>query len=581
MLWGRALTPGIRGNCVLVPEQQRPTASLSADPSTHSTGRWSAAWVPAVLIALGVGLELAYLLLWPVGYRLTHGGQYTYDYLVQFEPLWLKFYDFLQWWDEAFPGVYSSLEVNVNLLLAAFAALFGLYFIAATLAYRARMGQGALVLTLGFAFLFQVTLFFMPGLFTTDMFSYAMYGHISGVYQLNPYIYLPGYFPNNELLDWIHPIWHFAPSVYGPLWTNLSAVLSWYVQDWPLVDRVLAYKALINVVHLVNLGLAWQLLGHLQPKTRQAGLLLFAWNPLLLFEFAGNGHNDALMITFLLLAVLLYLRRLPAWGMLSLVLSMWVKYTTALVAVLYLVIWLRELGSWRKQLGAALLTVSAILAIGLVLYGPWLDGLEIFQPIVEWSNGPMFANHPQEAIARLLLEQGVIQTTYSYAYYPDYALQEALEFPKLITKFLFALYVLYELWRARARGDLVPAAARIFLVFLLGVHTWVLSWYFAWPVALAMLLGLGRPLTHVALGMGYTILVFSYYHQYWNLHMTPERLVLYLLPVLAPLVGVGLRRALSARFVGAGAEPRMDPAGERPHSVLDMRPPAGVEENAA
>jgi hypothetical protein len=96
-----------------------------------------------------------------------------------------------------------------------------------------------------------------------------------------------------------------------------------------------------------------------------------------------------------------------------------------------------------------------------------------------------------------------------------------------------------------------------------------------------MLLGLGRPLTHVALGMGYTILVFSYYHQYWNLHMTPERLVLYLLPVLAPLVGVGLRRALSARFVGAGAEPRMDPAGERPHSVLDMRPPAGVEENAA
>ena len=32
---------------------------------------------------------------------------------------------------------------------------------------------------------------------TTDIFSYVMYGHISAVYDLNPYIFPPNYFPNN------------------------------------------------------------------------------------------------------------------------------------------------------------------------------------------------------------------------------------------------------------------------------------------------------------------------------------------------------------------------------------------------
>ena len=37
-------------------------------------------------------------------------------------------------------------------------------------------------------------------------------------------------------------------------------------------------------------------------------MLLFAWNPLVLFEVAGNGHNDAVVIMFVLAGVFFFVR---------------------------------------------------------------------------------------------------------------------------------------------------------------------------------------------------------------------------------------------------------------------------------
>src|SRR5919201_4611261 len=112
---------------------------------------------------------------------------------------------------------------------------------------------GAVVLVVFFEVVSQVLLFVTPGLYTTDIFSYVMYGQISAIYNLNPYIYPPNYFPGNELLNWIHPIWHDQPSVYGPLWTDLAWVFARVIQPLELYQQVLAYKILMNVVQLINL----------------------------------------------------------------------------------------------------------------------------------------------------------------------------------------------------------------------------------------------------------------------------------------------------------------------------------------
>ena len=94
--------------------------------------------------------------------------------------------------------------------------------------WASRPCAARVLVVVAFEVVFQVTLFLTPGLFTTDIFSYVMYGHISAIYNLNPYIYPPNYFPNNPLLNgnWIHPIWWDQPSVYGPLWTDIGWLMA-------------------------------------------------------------------------------------------------------------------------------------------------------------------------------------------------------------------------------------------------------------------------------------------------------------------------------------------------------------------
>ena len=65
-----------------------------------------------------------------------------------------------------------------------------------------------------------------PGIVTTDVFSYVMYGRIAGLYGGNPFVQGPSQFEAGPLIDWIAPMWRSTPSVYGPLWIDLSWVLA-------------------------------------------------------------------------------------------------------------------------------------------------------------------------------------------------------------------------------------------------------------------------------------------------------------------------------------------------------------------
>ena len=121
--------------------------------------------------------------------------------------------------------------------------------------------RGALLVVVLFEAVYQVTLFVTPGLFTTDIFSYVMYGHISAFYNLNPYIYPPNYFPGNPMLDWIHPIWHDQPTVYGPLWTDIDAAVTGLLASGDMVQLAFAYKVLGLVSHLVIAYLIWWIAG--------------------------------------------------------------------------------------------------------------------------------------------------------------------------------------------------------------------------------------------------------------------------------------------------------------------------------
>jgi hypothetical protein len=362
----------------------------------------------------------------------------------------------------------------------------------------------------------------MPGLLTTDPFSYVMYGRISFIYRLNPYLAPPGAFPNDPLLGWIHPTWVMQPSVYGPLWTDLGWLMAKLGASLDLVDQVFSYKLLMNAAQLANLALAWLLLGRILPTQRLTAFALFAWNPLVLFELSGNAHNDALMLTVLLLGLVpltIHARHGFAWSALVVWLSALVKFTSGVVAVFLVVAWLRGLPV-RRRVPALAGFAIACGVVSLVVSWRWLAWPDALRPLLEAASGSVYGNSLVDLLKTLL----------------------GGWWAKLLTRVTFLGYLAWEVrqvWRAADRGAeasieaVLEASVRALLGLLVLVLTWVLTWYFTWPLALAIFLGWRTTLTRVVVACSLTALPFIYLKHYWGDAMPDALALVYLLPLVA------------------------------------------------
>jgi hypothetical protein len=128
------------------------------------------------------------------------------------------------------------------------------------------------------------------------------YGEVAGRFGGSPYVQVPDDFPTLPVYLLINPLWRDAPSVYGPAWIAISSVVG---ATWgsDVLAQVLAYRLIADAGHWATLAALWWALRRLRPGAEPLGLALYAWNPLVVFEFAANGHNDGLLILFLLLAM--------------------------------------------------------------------------------------------------------------------------------------------------------------------------------------------------------------------------------------------------------------------------------------
>jgi hypothetical protein len=538
-----------------------------------------------LLVCAGIVVQVGWIIVWTLSYRLTHGNNFTYTFLETQPVVWEKLQDLLLLANVLAPGLEQTgflgpvnRDVIVNALVLAF-IVTGVGYLGGIMLIDLGISavRGALLIVVLFEAVYQVTLFLMPGTYTTDIFSYVMYGHISAVYDLNPYIFPPDYFPNNPLVDpnWIHPIWWDQPSVYGPLWTGIGWVMACLATPFDglietlddgtvlqvgLMDQVFAYKLLMNAVQVINLALVWWLLGRVmqgKPRARLAAFVLFAWNPLMLFDAAGNAHNDALMVTLMLLGIAPLVARpqMPTnfgWllGTFFVGMSTLIKYTTGLVALFFIVPWARRLPNWSARIrwigGAGALTV----AVTAVLYIPWFDFPRAFQPLLVAAGGKtwMYTNWAPDLLAMAysdrVLDPGGLD--------PDAAHEQARFLVKAVMRGVFLVYLGWELvrlWRIAGHRErslvepILEASARAFVVLILLVLTWVLEWYWMWPLALVTLLGWRSMLTKVVVGYTLTSLPIFYVHHYWSTNMPSELVLAYALPPLAlPLVAWAIRR---------------------------------------
>ena len=151
-----------------------------------------------------------------------------------------------------------------------------------------------------------------PQLLSTDLYRYVWDGKVQ-VAGLNPYLYLPVAPELQHLRDdgtGVEPIYpninraDYAPTIYPPVAQAIFAVVA---RVWPTIWGIKAAMLAFDA-----LGVAAALL-----LLRTAGLpaervLILAWNPLVVWEFAGGGHIDAAALAFSGMALLLAARRFPA-----------------------------------------------------------------------------------------------------------------------------------------------------------------------------------------------------------------------------------------------------------------------------
>ena len=237
-------------------------------------------------------------------------------------------------------GDAGSMDRGRTLAYVGFSAGAGLFYAAAVLLTQRRSlpWRPALIVVLVAAAAMRVLTAAAPPLLSTDLYRYVWDGRVQAA-GINPYAYLPAdpalaalrdtgagpeaIYPNINRAD-------TAPTIYPPAAQALFAAigLTWPT-IWGVKAAMLAFDALATGAALLLLRAARL------PLER---VLIYAWNPLPVWEFAGGGHIDAAALALSGLAMLAAARRRPAWAGGALALAVLCKL---LPAALFPAIWRR------------------------------------------------------------------------------------------------------------------------------------------------------------------------------------------------------------------------------------------------
>jgi len=174
-----------------------------------------------------------------------------------------------------------------------------LYLIAAWLIVRNRGGRGTLLLVLLFAGIFRLSILFAPPYLSDDIYRYVWDGRVQAA-GINPYRYVPAdehlqslrddqIYPKINRRDYAHTIYPPMAEAIFLLTTRVSESITW-MKAIMIGFEAIAIWAIAQL--LASYGLARQ------------RILIYAWHPLVIWEFAGSGHVDPIAIAFIALALL-------------------------------------------------------------------------------------------------------------------------------------------------------------------------------------------------------------------------------------------------------------------------------------
>jgi hypothetical protein len=359
-------------------------------------------------------------------------------------------------------------------LVIEFLTLFVLYIAAWHMARRVHT-RSAWLIVLSSAIVFSAILLSMYPYDAADLFDYIMYGRIINVYQANPFREVASQFSHDLFFPYVG--WRNSIAAYGPGWVITTALGGRLAGDG-IVANVIVFKMVLAAFLAGCAGLIAAILRRLAPDRVLAGVVLFLWNPVVVYETIGQGHNDVAMLFWMLLAVWLLLKKRYTLTIAALLVGALFKYIPVLFIPAALAIALRDLRTTRSRL--RYLGVTAIVSIGLVVlaYAPFWNGFETLS-VARRMN---LYTTSLPAVAYNLLR---------FSWSTEDAAR-AVSLAALAITGIAALVMAWRAWRDRSDFSFTRSMFALTAFYLLLTVLWFQAWYAVWIVGLAALLPFGH-----------------------------------------------------------------------------------------
>jgi hypothetical protein len=242
---------------------------------------------------------------------------------------------------------------------------------------QTRTTRATTILLIFAAIAFRAPLWPMEPTLSDDLQRYRWEAKVQAAGQ-NPYAIAPNDPRLASMRDKYYEIMpgRELPAIYPPV----SELV--FRATWKFFPGPTAFKVPFAVADvLVLLVLAWMFR---KEKDRNFRLAIYAWNPLVIVEFAGSGHNDVLALLGIVCGLAL-VKKWPGIASVPIALAALAKVFPAVL----LPVWIRRAGWPRKKAGwwAAGLAAGAVLAV-LAPYrtslGTFLANLAYYQ--ATWKN---------------------------------------------------------------------------------------------------------------------------------------------------------------------------------------------------
>ncbi len=346
-------------------------------------------------------------------------------------------------------------------------------------------------LVIAMAVAFHVVVFFLPLLFSRDVYSYTYYGRIAGVYHANPYVATPSDFPRDALASYVGPRWVETPAVYGPLFTMASSLVARLVST--VGGMILAFRLIAIAASLATIAVVAGLVRRVRPGRMAFAVAIVGLNPVVLFQSVASGHNDLLVALAIAgaLALVFSGRDLPATAVLTLGALVKAPAAVPLLLLIVVVVSRREPG---RRVRTLLEHAAVVAFVTLIFAAPFLQTKDTTLGMVE------LAHH-----------QGWLAPSRFFARVLDELTGERLGVLARVSFAVLLAAALFLLARSLVRRapsvppEAVGAAWGWGLLFLTLLGPVLLPWYVVWTLSLAWLLPRVPRLTLILTGAALSV----------------------------------------------------------------------------